>query len=56
MPAYVMKVRHGKPGGGKGPLVGEDVSFTLSTGQDQVMFAPNGGDAGGYVVRRLTPV
>lgn len=30
--------------------------ITLSTGQDQAMFAPNGGDAGGYVVRRLTPV
>ena len=45
-------MRQGKPGGGKGPLVGEDVSFTLSTGQDQTMFAP---DAGGYVVRRLTP-
>lgn len=52
MPAQVLKVRQGKPGGGKGGLVGDEVSFTLSTGQDQTLIAP---DTGGYVVRRLTP-
>lgn len=51
MPAHVLKVRQGKPGGGKGPLVGEDVSFTLSTGQDQTLIQPEQ-----YTVRRLTPV
>lgn len=52
MPAQVLKVRQGKPGGGNGGLVGDEVSFTLSTGQDQTLIAP---DTGGYVVRRLTP-
>lgn len=35
-----------------GALIGEDVSFTLSTTQDQTTFEPKDG---GYVVRRLTP-
>lgn len=48
----VLKIRQGKPGGGKGALIGEDTSFTLSTSQDQTVFAPT--DTG-YVVRRLTP-
>ena len=48
MPAQVLKIRQGKPGGGKGPLVGEDVSFTLATSQDQTLINE-------YVVRRLTP-
>ena len=33
-------------------MVGEDVSYTLATGQDQTMFQPDGER---YVVRRLTP-
>lgn len=33
-------------------MVGEDVSYTLATQQDQTMFQP--GDDG-YIVRRLTP-
>ena len=55
MPTYVLKLRHtGSPniGGGEGALIGEDVSFTLATSQDQTMFEPDGG---GYIVRRLTP-
>lgn len=59
MTVYMLKLRHtGTPnkGGGEGAMIGEDVSYTLATGQDQTMFAPAGGDAGGYVVRRLTPV
>ena len=36
----VLKIRAGCEGGGKGPLVGEDQSFTLATGGDQTLFAP----------------
>ena len=49
----VLKIRQGKAGGGKGALIGEEVSFTLATGQDQTLFD---GTGTGYVVRRLTPV
>lgn len=52
---YMLKLRHtGTPnhGGGEGAMIGEDVSYTLSTGQDQTMFQPG---ESGYVVRRLTP-
>lgn len=52
---YMLKLRHtGSPnvGGGEGPMVGEDVSYTLSTSQDQTMFQPQGDE---YIVRRLTP-
>lgn len=38
---------------GKGALLEEDVTFTLSASQDQTMFQPEGGR---YVVRRLMPV
>ena len=48
-----MKIRQGKAGGGKGALIGEEVSFTLATSQDQTLFD---GTGTGYVVRRLTPV
>lgn len=53
---YMLKMRHtGSPnvGGGEGAMVGEDVSYTLATGQDQTMFQPDGER---YVVRRLMPV
>ena len=33
----VMRNREGKPGGGKGPLISEDKSFTLATSNDQVI-------------------
>ena len=38
-------------------MIGEDVSYTLSTGQDQTMFQPmqKGGETD-YIVRRLLPV
>lgn len=52
---YMLKLRHtGTPniGGGEGAMIGEDVSYTLATNQDQTMFEPT---CGGYVVRRLTP-
>lgn len=47
---------------GKGALMSEEVTFTVAATQDQTLFDPaTGGDggagaAGGYVVRRLTPM
>lgn len=43
MTVYTLKLRHtGTPniGGGEGAMIGEDVSYTLSTQQDQTLFAP----------------
>ena len=36
--AHVLKIRGGCEGGGKGALVGDDLSFTISTHQDQTLF------------------
>jgi len=47
--AILMRMREGKPGGGKGPLISEDKSLTIATYNDQTLL--NKG-----VVRRLTPV
>jgi site-specific DNA-cytosine methylase len=33
-------MREGKPGGGKGPLLSENVSLTLATGNGQTLFQP----------------
>lgn len=67
IPSAVLKVRCGsgtwvKPNGsigtaGKGVLVSEDVTFTVTSTQDQTLFQSNMGDSpnDGYVVRRLTP-
>ena len=38
MGALVLRNREGKPGGGKGPLIREEQSLTLGTGNDQVLF------------------
>ena len=38
---YTLKIRCGKEGGGKGPLVQEDKSATLATNNDQTLFAPS---------------
>lgn len=38
--SYALRMRAGKPGGGKGPLVQTDVSGTLATGNDQTIFQP----------------
>ena len=47
---YIMRQREGKPGGGKGPLLQEDISMTLAaSGNDQTLFNQ-------AVVRRLTPL
>lgn len=37
-PVYAVRMREGKAGGDKGPLVQEDVSGTLATGNDQTIF------------------
>jgi DNA (cytosine-5)-methyltransferase 1 len=53
----LVRMREGKEGGGKGPLVSEDQSLTLATGNDQVLATvgtlacntgPNGHDAGNF--------
>ena len=36
-PPLLVRMREGKEGGGKGPLVSEDQSLTLATGNDQVL-------------------
>lgn len=51
--AYAMREREGRPGGGKGPLLSEDVSLTLLDHCDQTVFHE---EADGWIVRRLTPL
>jgi site-specific DNA-cytosine methylase len=46
--ATLVRMREGKPGGGKGPLMSEDKSLTLATANDQTLFLES-------TVRRLTP-
>ena len=50
---YLMRVRQGKEGGGKGPLVQENMSGTIACGNDQILFEQ---EKRIYVVRRLTPL
>lgn len=52
-PDYVMRMREGKEGGGKGALVQTDKSGTLSCNNDQVLFQKSETQ---YIVRRLTPL
>lgn len=52
-PPVTMKIRGGRPGGGKGPLLQTDMSATLATSNDQTLFQP--GVCEGYEVRKLTP-
>ena len=47
-PNVLMRNREGKPGGGKGPLMSEDISLTIATSNDQTLFTKG-------TVRRLTP-
>lgn len=57
-PPVTMKMRGGKPGGGKGPLLQTDMSATLATSNDQTLFQPRkqvSGACEGYEVRKLTP-
>jgi DNA (cytosine-5)-methyltransferase 1 len=39
-PAVLLTMREGKDGGGKGPLMSEEESLTLATGNGQVLFEP----------------
>lgn len=39
-PAYAVRMRAGKPGGGKGALVQTNLSGTIGCGNDQVLFVP----------------
>ena len=39
-PVFAVRERGGKPGGGKGPLVQDDLSGTLGCGNDQVIIQP----------------
>jgi len=41
--SIMVRMREGKEGGGKGPLVSEDQSLTLATANDQVLAVRNGG-------------
>lgn len=41
--ACLLTIRGGKPGGGKGALIQEEMSATLSTGNTQTLFASGGG-------------
>lgn len=52
-PPITMKIRGGKPGGGKGPLPQTDMSATLATSNDRTLFEPVPID--GYEVRKPTP-
>lgn len=47
-PDTLMRNREGKPGGGKGPLMSENISLTIATSNDQTLFTKG-------TVRRLTP-
>lgn len=40
MKAYLMRMREGRAGGGKGPLIQEEVSGTVATSNDQTLFQP----------------
>lgn len=62
--AYTMRMRGGKSGGGKGPLLQNNISGTLTASNDQVLFQSMSVDDDSadctkdtklYVVRRLTP-
>jgi DNA (cytosine-5)-methyltransferase 1 len=43
-PAVLVTMREGKDGGGKGPLVSEEQSLTLATGNGQTLFEPQAFD------------
>jgi len=43
-PAVLLTMRDGKPGGGKGPLLSDEESLTLATGNGQTLFQPQAFD------------
>ena len=54
---YTLKIRSGCEGGGKGALIQEDKSVTLSCNNDQTLFVPTQTENGEviYLARKLTP-
>lgn len=50
--SYTLRMRAGKPGGGKGPLIQDDLSGTLATSNDQTVFDVSDS----FDPRRLTPI
>lgn len=44
--SYALRMREGKPGGGKGALIQEDMSGTLGCGNDQTIFCLQGAMVG----------
>lgn len=54
---YTLKIRSGCEGGGKGALIQEDKSATLSCDNDQTLFVPTQTENGEviYLARKLTP-
>lgn len=54
---YTLKIRSGCEGGGKGALIQEDKSATLSCNNDQTLFVPTKMESGEviYLARKLTP-
>ena len=54
---YTLKIRAGREGGGKGALVQEDKSATLSCNNEQTVFVPARAEDGEivYLARKLTP-
>lgn len=54
---YTLKIRSGCEGGGKGALIQEDKSATLSCNNDQTLFIPTQTENGEviYLARKLTP-
>lgn len=55
IPIYLLKIRSGCDGGGKGALWQENKSATIACNNDQYMFVPIVADDILYIVRRLTP-
>lgn len=58
--AYAVRMREGKAGGGKGPLVQTNLSGTIATGNDQTLLCQSDGgvtvsDGTSWVARRFTP-
>lgn len=55
VPIYLLKIRSGCEGGGKGALWQENKSATIACNNDQYMFVPIAAEDISYIVRRLTP-
>lgn len=55
VPAVLMTMREGKPGGGKGPLLTAEESLTLATGNGQTLFQPKAFRKSARVRSAITP-